>query len=204
MNFIKDLDLEALEQEGALAWAETKQLMIDSLGVYYREGPKDNYTSLQGLLCLIQNNFLTYSISNLQEILCWLDVISSTIFITGDSNENLKNCIETVNSLKRKIIPMIILSYNIQSDITDEYNSNLYFPIETFTIELVDGGIIVINTDKYGKIKISGQGRFQDMEEKHKLLNLRTIIPQDTWDKVRNNNYTQKELDDRTCGKDNR
>lgn len=204
MNFVKDLDLEALEQEGALAWAETKQLMIDSLGVYYREGPKDNYTSLQGLLCLIQNNFLTYSISNLQEILCWLDVISSTIFITGDSNENLKNCIETVNSLKRKIIPMIILSYNIQSDITDEYNSNLYFPIETFTIELVDGGIIVINTDKYGKIKISGQGRFQDMEEKHKLLNLRTIIPQDTWDKVRNNNYTQKELDDRAYGKDNK
>lgn len=197
MNLVKDLDLETLEQEGMSEWLEHKQLMINALEVYYKEGPTDNYTSLYGLLDLVKNNFKNYSIPNLQEILCWLDVVRSTVIMVGNASENLEGCLKLVDELRQKIIPMIILSYNIQSDMTDEYNSHLYFPINTFTTDLVDGGVLVINTDKYGKIKISG-GLPHDSEAEHKLLNLRTIIPQDTWDKVRNNNYAQSELEGTT------
>ena len=48
MNLVKDLDLETLEQEGMSEWLEHKQLMINALEVYYKEGPTDNYTSLTG------------------------------------------------------------------------------------------------------------------------------------------------------------
>lgn len=185
-------NLEAIQTKLESDWEQHKQLMISTLGVYYREGPTDNYNALCGILSLLENDFNTLTTSSLQELLCWLNVVQYTLINVVTPNDNidmdiLNNCKNKVNILIQKILPKIILSYNIQSDMLDEYDSPMYFPINTFTTELANGGFLIINTDSYGKIKISGHMMCDD-EAKNKLLNLRTIIPQDTWDKIRNNN----------------
>jgi len=185
-------NLEAIQTKLESDWEQHKQLMISTLGVYYREGPTDNYNALCGMLSLLENDFNTLTNSSLQELLCWLNVVEYTLINVGAHNDTdnmdiLNNCKNKVTTLIQKILPKIILSYNIQSDMLDEYDSPMYFPINTFTTELANGGFLIINTDSYGKIKISGHMMCDD-EAKNKLLNLRTIIPQDTWDKIRNNN----------------
>lgn len=186
--------LEAIQTKLESDWEQQKQLMISTLSVYYREGPTDNYNALCGMLSLLENDLNNLTNSSLQELLCWLNVVQYTIINVGAHNDNndtnmdiLNTCKDKVDTLIHKILPKIILGYHIQSDMLDEYDSPMYFPINTFTTELANGGFLIINTDSYGKIKISGHMMCDD-EAKHKLLNLRTIIPQDTWDKVRNNN----------------
>ena len=183
LNLIEFSKLETDDLE------ELKSLMHSSLRLYYLDDSQSpNTDCINEIMVLIEKKINSMNTTTLHEVLGWLDIVGATVIFTNESKVKYDGLSgdDLLTHIKNKIIPKILLSYNLTSNVLDEYKRPLYFPINTYKTDLIDGSTMVVRVDLYGKYVIDNFALRENLEDEHKLLNLRASSPQDVFEKVRN------------------
>lgn len=189
MKVPNDLNLAEFSKLEIDDLEELKSLMLSALRLYYLDDSEvPNTDSIIEIMILIDAKINSMDTTNLYAVLGWLDIVGATVILPNESRIRWNGLTgnDLLTYLRNRIIPKVLLSYNLTSDILDEYKRPLYYPINTYTTELIDGTRMVVSVDLYGKYHIDNFALKDTFEDDHKLLNLRASGPEDVFEKVRN------------------
>lgn len=152
--------------------SEIKDLMRHTLREYYM-GKIDFKPIVDAIFRVSQE--LPVSLEDMKDILCWLDIVSFTVDVEDyeSSRWGGRSPSALFESLRENLMRKILYSYNLASDLTDEYNRPLVYPVMRYDVELFDGTIVEFVADLSGKTIQNMHVLDSNLEDRWRLTNLR-------------------------------
>ena len=191
------LSYNTLMENASESEKSVREAMYNSIHHYYMYG--ESYWKEVIDTVVAVNSMVPYTLDFMKEAFIWLGIVKSTVIfpdcvMSGDNGEEVTP-VEIVDTLYNRLLKKILYSFRLRSNFEDSLGNPLIYPISSHTEEMYDGSVYSVMVDLEGNVHSNFRDYKGSLEDKHLLLNHRSVISTQITESIENGTAVRVEKD---------